>query len=99
MVSGFFRATRELPRLRAISSVFVRHGLGDFVPRAGISTVLEHAGRVLQRSEAPEIAQLGPQQRARLAFEELGPTFVKLGQMFSTREDILPPTGPPEVAR
>jgi ubiquinone biosynthesis protein len=99
MVSGFFRATRELPRLREISSVFVRHGLGDFVRRAGVATVLEHAGRVLQWSEASEIAQLGPQQRARLAFEELGPTFVKLGQMLSTREDLLPPTWTTEFAR
>jgi ubiquinone biosynthesis protein len=98
MVSGFFRATRELPRLREISSVFVRHGLGDFVRRAGIATVLEHAGRVLQWSEVSEIAQLGPQQRARLAFEELGPTFVKLGQMLSTREDLLPPTWTAEFA-
>jgi ubiquinone biosynthesis protein len=99
MASGFFRATRELPRLREISSVFVRHGLGDFVRRAGIATVLEHAGRVLQWSEVSEIAQLGPQQRARLAFEELGPTFVKLGQMLSTREDLLPPTWTAEFAR
>ena len=99
MASGFFRATRELPRLREISSVFVRHGLGDFVRRAGIATVLEHAGRVLQWSEVHEIAQLGPQQRARLAFEELGPTFVKLGQMLSTREDLLPPTWTTEFAR
>ena len=99
MASGFFRATRELPRLREISSVFVRHGLGDFVRRAGIATVLEHAGRVLQWSEVHEIAQLGPQQRARLAFEELGPTFVKLGQMLSTREDLLPPTWTSEFAR
>jgi ubiquinone biosynthesis protein len=99
MASGFFRATRELPRLREISSVFVRHGLGDFVRRAGIATVLEHAGRVLQWSEVSEIAQLGPQQRARLAFEELGPTFVKLGQMLSTREDLLPPTWTTEFAR
>jgi ubiquinone biosynthesis protein len=98
MVSGFFRATRELPRLREISSVFVRHGLGDFVRRAGIATVLEHAGRVLQWSEVSEIAQLGPQQRARLAFEELGPTFVKLGQMLSTREDLLPPPWTAEFA-
>jgi ubiquinone biosynthesis protein len=99
MASGFFRATRELPRLREISSVFVRHGLGDFVRRAGIASVLEHAGRVLQWSEVSEIAQLGPQQRARLAFEELGPTFVKLGQMLSTREDLLPPTWTTEFAR
>jgi ubiquinone biosynthesis protein len=99
MVSGFFRATRELPRLREISSVFVRHGLGDFVRRAGMASVLEHAGRVLPWSEVSEIAQLGPQQRARLAFEELGPTFVKLGQMLSTREDLLPPTWTTEFAR
>jgi ubiquinone biosynthesis protein len=99
MVSGFFSATRELSRLREISSVFVRHGLGDLVHRAGIATVLEHAGRVLKWSEVSEIAQLGPQQRARLAFEELGPTFVKLGQMLSTREDLLPPTWTTEFAQ
>src|SRR5215467_5023550 len=99
MASGFFRATCELPRLREISSVFVRHGLGDFVRRAGIATVLEHAGRVLQWSEVHEIAHLEVQQRARLAFEQLGPTFVKLGQMLSTREDLLPPAWTTELAR
>jgi ubiquinone biosynthesis protein len=99
MVSGLFSAARELPRLREISSVFVRHGLGDLVRRAGIATVLEHAGQVLQWGEASEIAHLEPQQRARLAFEQLGPTFVKLGQMLSTREDLLPPTWTTELAR
>jgi len=39
------------------------------------------------------------QQRARLAFEQLGPTFVKLGQMLSTREDLLPPAWTTELAR
>ena len=99
MVSGLFSTARELPRLREISSVFVRHGLGDLVRRAGIATLLEHAGHVLQWGEASEIAHLEPQQRARLAFEQLGPTFVKLGQMLSTREDLLPPTWTTELAR
>ena len=99
MVSGLFNTTRELPRLREISSVFVRHGLGDLVRRAGIATLLEQAGHVLQRGEASEIAHLEPQQRARLAFEQLGPTFVKLGQMLSTREDLLPPTWTTELAQ
>ena len=40
MVSGLFSTARELPRLREISSVFVRHGLGDLVRRAGIATLL-----------------------------------------------------------
>jgi ubiquinone biosynthesis protein len=99
MVSGLFSTTRELPRLREISSVFVRHGLGDLVRRAGIATLLEHAGHVLQWGEASEIAHLEPQQRARLALEQLGPTFVKLGQMLSTREDLLPPTWTTELAQ
>ena len=99
MTSGLFSTTRELPRLREISSVFVRHGLGDLVRRAGIATLLEHAGQVLQWGEASEIEHLEPQQRARLAFEQLGPTFVKLGQMLSTREDLLPPTWTTELAQ
>jgi ubiquinone biosynthesis protein len=99
MASGLFSTARELPRLREISSVLVRHGLGDLVRRAGIATLLEQAGQVLQRGEATEIAQLEPHQRARLAFEQLGPTFVKLGQVLSTREDLLPPTWTTELAR
>jgi ubiquinone biosynthesis protein len=99
MVSGLFSTARELPRLREISMVFVRHGLGDLVRRAGIATLLEHAGHVLHWGEATEIAHLEAQQRARLAFEQLGPTFIKLGQMLSTREDLLPPAWTAELAR
>jgi len=99
MVSGVFSAARELPRLREISSVLIRHGLGDLVRRAGVSTLLERTGQVLQWGQASEIAHLEPQQRARLALEELGPTFVKLGQMLSTREDILHSTWTDELNR
>ena len=99
MVSGMFGAARELPRLREITSVLIRHGLGDLVRRAGVSTLLERAGQVLQWGQAGEIAQLEPQQRARLALEELGPTFVKLGQVLSTREDLLPAAWTDELSR
>jgi ubiquinone biosynthesis protein len=99
MVFGVFSAARELPRLREISSVLIRHGLGDLVRRAGVSTLLERTGQVLQWGQAAEIAHLEPQQRARLALEQLGPTFVKLGQMLSTREDLLPSTWTDELNR
>jgi ubiquinone biosynthesis protein len=99
MVSVVFSVARELPRLREISSVLIRHGLGDLVRRAGVATLLEHAGQVLQWGQAGDTVHLEPQQRARLAFEQLGPTFVKLGQTLSAREDILPLTWTNELNR
>jgi len=82
---------RELPRLNEIASVFIRHGLGDFVQRIGIAGVLERAGAILQRSPVAEQVTLDPAQRMRMALEELGPTFVKLGQVMATRVDLFPP--------
>jgi len=79
MASGLFSTARELPRLREISSVLVRHGLGDLVRRAGIATLLEQAGQVLQWSEASEIAQLEPhptgEARVRAARADLRKTW------------------------
>ena len=43
-----FGAVRDLPRLREISSVLIRHGLGDIVRRAGVAPLLERAGQILQ---------------------------------------------------
>jgi ubiquinone biosynthesis protein len=99
MVSGVFSVARELPRLREISSVLIRHGLGDVVRSAGLPTLLERAGLFLQWGQASELAHLDLPQRARLAFEELGPTFVKLGQMLSSREDLLPSAWTTELNR
>jgi ubiquinone biosynthesis protein len=82
---------RELPRLHEIASVFIRHGLGEFVHRIGIAGVLERAGAILQRSPVAEQVTLDPAQRMRMALEELGPTFVKLGQVMATRVDLFPP--------
>jgi ubiquinone biosynthesis protein len=82
---------RDLPRLHEITSVFIRHGLGDLVRRAGIAGVLERAGQMLSWGARAESARLEPATRARLALEELGPTFVKLGQLMATRVDLFPP--------
>ena len=82
---------RELPRLHEISAVLIRHGLGEFVRRIGVAGVLERAGRILHWGEAKEAVRLDPAQRMRLALEELGPTFIKLGQVLATRVDLFPP--------
>jgi ubiquinone biosynthesis protein len=90
---------RELPRLHQIASVLIRHGLGDFVQRIGIAGVLERAGHILRRGEAPETVALDTATRLRMALEELGPTFVKLGQVMATRVDLFPPRGISELEK
>jgi ubiquinone biosynthesis protein len=82
---------RELPRLQEITTVLIRHGLGEFVRRIGIAGVLERAGRIVHWGEAKEAEKLETPQRMRRALEELGPTFVKLGQVMATRVDLFPP--------
>jgi len=91
MLRETFGIMRELPRLHEIASVFIRHGLGDFVQRIGIAGLLERAGQILSWGAAAESVRLDPAQRLRLALEELGPTFVKLGQVMAMRVDLFPP--------
>ena len=59
--------------------------------RIGIAGVLERAGQIITRSPVAESVTLEPAQRMRMALEELGPTFVKLGQVMATRVDLFPP--------
>jgi ubiquinone biosynthesis protein len=99
MALGLLSPVRDLPRLREISAVFIRHGLGDLIRRAGIATLLERAGQILHWGEGNDSGHLEPQERVRLALAELGPTFIKLGQMLSTRTDLLPPKWTAELER
>ena len=99
MIWGTLGAARDLSRLREISSVLIRHGLGDLVRRTGLATALERAGQILHWGEAGKSAEIEPQERFRRSLEELGPTFVKLGQVLSTRPDLLSPSWIAELER
>lgn len=82
---------RDLARLHNIASILIRYGFGDMVRRMGLANALERAGRALHWNEAEELAHLEPPARVRRALEELGPTFVKLGQVLATRIDLFEP--------
>jgi ubiquinone biosynthesis protein len=89
---------RHLNRYRQIVEVLARHGFGAVVGQLGLERYLNLPRRLL-RQEPPTTTGITPTQRMRLALEELGPTFVKLGQMLSTRPDLLPPAYIAELSR
>lgn len=84
-------AARDMGRLNQILGVLIRHGFGDSVRRLGLADRLESAGHALKWDHAADLARLEPQVQVRLAIEELGPTFVKLGQILAGRADLFGP--------
>ena len=84
-------AARDLGRVQQIAAVLVRYGFGGLVRRVGMAGALERAGKALHWREPEDLARLEPAARVRRALEELGPTFVKLGQILATRGDLFPP--------
>ena len=84
-------AARDLGRLNTILGVLIRHGFGDSVRRLGLTDVLARAGHALNWEHAADLARVPPPVQVRLALEELGPTFVKLGQILAGRADLFSP--------
>jgi ubiquinone biosynthesis protein len=84
-------AARDMGRLNTIAGVLIRHGLGDVVHRLGLTERLDRAGQALMWEHAADLARLETPVQVRLAMEELGPTFVKLGQILAGRADLFGP--------
>lgn len=82
-------ALRQLKRYRQVVRVLARYGFGQLLDQLRLWEYLSIERRIFHRAD-PRFARLTRAERLRLALEELGPTFVKLGQVLSTRPDMVP---------
>lgn len=86
-------AIQDLNRVRQISVIAGRYGFADMLERSGLRKPSESKEEISPEAHSSSVAR-----RFRLALAELGPTFVKLGQVLSTRGDMLPPEFIEELA-
>ena len=86
------RTIKNWQRFRQIINVFAKHGFGELVDWINLRrrSAPKWLSRQIHRQDEIESLGLSSPERLRLAFEELGATFVKLGQILSMRSDILP---------
>jgi ubiquinone biosynthesis protein len=80
------QAVKNVSRLRQILGVLAKYGFADIIDRMDLGKFLPTRLAAIATASSEQT----PQERLRLTFEELGPTFVKLGQLLSTRSDLLP---------
>jgi ubiquinone biosynthesis protein len=88
LFASMLLSPKYLPRLAAIVGLFTRYGLRDVAKQQGLLALLGSEEQELPAQEASERHQNAVGFRKRLV--ELGPAYVKLGQVLSTRPDLLP---------
>ena len=91
-IGAFGRTYRHLNRYRQILGILIKYGFGDIIERLNIDQYIEIGLQMLSTSKRPvvHVQKHSRAERIRMTIEELGPTYVKLGQLLSTRSDLVP---------
>lgn len=93
------RSYKKFRRYRDIAGVLARHGFADVATRTGLSRLWKGVRRAVSLGRWQERATPSFGARLRAACEQLGPTFIKFGQVLANRPDLLPPEVIRELAR
>ncbi|MEA1968094.1 MAG: AarF/UbiB family protein [Thermodesulfobacteriota bacterium] len=81
---------RHIKRYRQILAIFFKYGFGNLINALKIDQYLELGLQMISKNTLERAEKLTQAEKVRLIFEELGPAFIKLGQILSTRPDLIP---------
>lgn len=96
---GIRRGIRNTRRAAEVIAVLAKHGFRQILSDTGIERMIERGQEILLRSKSDASPSKPVEVRVREALEELGGTFIKLGQVLSTRPDLVPPELADELRR
>jgi ubiquinone biosynthesis protein len=94
------RRLKNAQRYREVIGVLARYGFATFISKSGFSPLRKaNADWLYSRDGTIDLSTAPIEVRLRKAMEELGPTFIKIGQILSTRRDLIPDALADEFAR
>lgn len=89
MPFSFFRLRRSANRVRQIVNVFLKYGFGKVIDQIHLSRFVPFRKRIKSFGQWPSTKEPATAERLRMAFAELGPSFIKLAQLLSSRPDLI----------
>ena len=94
------RRLKNAQRYREVLGVLARYGFASFVAKSGFAPLRKaNADWLYSRDGTTDLSSAPMEVRLRKAMEELGPTFIKIGQILSTRRDLVPDSLADEFAK